>query len=238
MDSEDIVNYAKTIGFDDVVASIEKRHTQQVKIAMNRVENVFDWNYFDTDIFLAYKKRTMTLGLDSPAEKKVTDALEKARKRIETMEPNEDYYGIADPSFRSDGDRIEDRELELLPEAHRALSLSRGLNCAGVVEGFITNRENATSSGAFFTDSNEFYRVCIRLYSDVETSGQSVECSKSLDIERCIKTAKEMAKRAEKPVHADPGSYEVLYTPLAFSNLIDEVLNFSSIYSVESGCPS
>ena len=233
MNSEEIVSYAQKLGFDDAVVCLERGHEQQVKIALNRIENVFDWSSMSTDIFLAYKKRVMSLSIEGSGG--IKKALESARKRIGSIEPNEDYNGIADKAFRTSGKRKRDKELNLVREGYRTLELSGGLNCSGVIEGFVANSETATSAGAFFTDSNEFYRACIRLYSDVETSGQSVDCSEHLNIERCVEEAKAFAKKAKKPERAEAGTYEVLYAPLAFSNLIDSTLGFSSIYSVESG---
>ena len=233
MNSEEIVSYAEKLGFDDAVVCVERGHEQQVKIALNRIENVFDWSSMSTDIFLAYRKRVMSLSIEGSSRVKKT--LEAARKRIEAIEPNEDYNGIADKAFRTAGKRKRDKELNLVRDGYRALELSGGLNCSGVIEGFVTNSETATSAGAFFTDSNEFYRACIRLYSDVETSGQSVDCSEHLNIERCVEEAKTFATKAKNPVRAEAGTYEVLYAPLAFSNLIDSTLGFSSVYSVESG---
>lgn len=231
--AESTVKYALSLGFDDVVVTKSRERRQQVKLAMNRMEGVFDWDSFSTDVFLAYKKRIMSLGIEGSGS--VQKALENARKRIETIEPNEDYNGISDKAFRAVGTKKKDREFDLAEEGRRALELSAGLNCSGVVEGFIADAETATSTGAVFTDANEFYRACIRLYSDVETSGQSVECSENLNIERCVNRARCFAERAAKPERAEAGTYDVLYAPLAFSNLIDSALGFSSIYSVESG---
>jgi len=237
IDVESIVNYALSSGFDDAVATVKSMHKQQIKLAMNRIENVFDWESFDTEIFLAYKKRVMFLYLEGRSD--VKSAIERARKRIEALEPNEDYNGIydndKDRNLRAEGVKKEDREFDLVKEGQRALELSSGLNCSGVIEGFITNSETATSAGRIFTDANEFYRACVRLYSDVETSGQSVECSENLDIERCVKEAKAFAEKAKNPKRAEAGTYEVLYAPLAFSNMVDSALGFSSIYAVESG---
>jgi PmbA protein len=231
--AESAVKYALSLGFDDAIVTIGREHRQQVKLAMSRIENIFDWDSLSTDVFLAYKKRTMSLGIEGSGN--VQKAVENARKRIEAIEPNEDYNGIADKAFRAVGTKKKDREFDLAEEGRRALELSAGLNCSGVVEGFMADEETATSAGAVFTDANEFYRACIRLYSDVETSGQSVECSERLDMERCVNEARAFAEKAKNPERADAGTYEVLYAPLAFSNLMDSTLGFSSIYSVESG---
>lgn len=231
-DPESIMRYALSLGFDDAVVTVESVHRQQVKLAMNRVESVFDWDSLSTEIFLAYRKRIISLSIEGKGD--VKKSLETARKKVETIEPNEDYKGIADRSFKATGER-KSMDFDLVSEAYKALDLSTGFNCSGIVEGLVTNSETATSANAFFTDSNEFYRACIRLYTDVETSGQSVECSEKLEIERCVKEAREFAERAKSPRRAESGTYEILYTPLAFSNMVDSALGFSSIYAVESG---
>ncbi|MDY6985151.1 MAG: metallopeptidase TldD-related protein, partial [Candidatus Thermoplasmatota archaeon] len=231
-DPESIMRYALSLGFDDAVVTVESVHRQQVKLAMNRVESVFDWDSLSTEIFLAYRKRIISLSIEGKGD--IKKSLETARKKVETIEPNEDYKGIADRSFKATGER-KSMDFDLVSEAYKALDLSTGFNCSGIVEGLVTNSETATSANAFFTDSNEFYRACIRLYTDVETSGQSVECSEKLEIERCVKEAREFAERAKSPRRAESGTYEILYTPLAFSNMVDSALGFSSIYAVESG---
>lgn len=238
--SEEALRMAKRAGFGDIVAQVTKRREEQVKIARSRIEGVFDWEYRVLSLFLEKDKKIISTTIENPSKSTVERLL--ALAEVQNLSPSEDYRGIAEVDFRSQGEIPSDmdqvpNDLDLVPKAYEALD-GVGLKCAGLVEGFKEIREVATSSGAFFSESNEFYNVCLRLYESVEVSGQAVECGprpEDLDITSCAEKARELALRARGPKRAEAGVYDVIYTPLAFADLISHVLDFSSIYNVEAG---
>ena len=235
--SEEVVKLAKKMGFEDVVAQISSTKDEQVKIACGRIENVFDREYQVLTLHLEKDKKIISITLENPLNARVERVLTQASKAIKNLTPNKDYNGIADLSYRSEL-KTEEVNFDLVPKAHEALDSSGDFEIAGLINGFWESRELSTSNGVFYQDKNEFYNACFRVYKDVETSGQAVECqptAEKLDMGSCVKKAGELAKKAEGAKKAESGVYDVIYAPLAFAGLSSLILDFASIFYIESG---
>jgi len=92
-----------------------------------------------------------------------------------------------------------------------------------------------SSEGPIGVDSRSAIEFSIRVFSQREASGHSVECSSSLrnfDPSRAGVEAGEIAKLAKNPKVGDEGIYDIVLAPLFAGSMLGRLARMTSAFSV------
>ena len=172
--------------------------------------------------------------------------MERITKFAKASHPNNHYEGIAEGPFRyKDVEETYDPAIENLDEKAVDLAMA-GINSAasnGVKRTAGVFVSSSFSNYVLTTNSVEAEEKGTRLYFSIRAlidkyaSGHSVSNSRVLgkfDPEKDGAEAAEIAKMSQNPEPGKEGSYDVLFEPLPFSNILCQIGEAASIFNVES----
>lgn len=240
--AREIVNTAVDLGCQDAVADVAVNRDYQIRFAQNQVVISNRWREASADVFLAYDKRIVTTEINDLS--KVGENLERAVKVAKASQPNPLYRGIARGPFKYRVVRPDKKILDLTDgsdhvQAAVNAALEEGATeCAGSfwrndVEHFLH-----TSNGASGRDHRASLYLSIRALASPESSGHGVSCAtraRAFDPEGAGHKAGKIAKLAANPVRGEAGKFDILFDPLIFGSLVDEVGRLSSAFYVQAG---
>ena len=244
--NEFILKKAKELGFGDVVVLSHEQNRRQVRFANNEITVAKNWHEQRVDIFVEYQKRLGTTTLTSLDKNTIENALKTLLKSVKNLTPKEDYYGIAEGPFKyKDIPETFDKAIVGLDEPNEYIE--RAINAA-LEEGA------KRVAGVLYTDHNKFYlttsngveafdkgtgiEISIRAFIGDEESGHgtnSVRVLKKFDPESAGRKAGEIAKMAVNPVQGEAGTFDIIFDPLAFANLMSYMSFMTSAFAVEAG---
>lgn len=224
--------------FDKFVAIERETKARQLRFYRNKIRVIKEWNDRELELFLYRNGKLLSLSIENPNKSKIKESIEKAEKIMKYIpkmpfELGEKSRYINNKYFDR---KILDEEI-LLREADEAIrkSLEYGGETAGVLYAIKENLEIENSNGIYSKDMNSMAYLSARVNSKNQ-SFHSVSCSRRLDgIGKKIFSEEEILKTPEKQKYAKDGKYDILFTPLAFANLISHFSNFSSAFAVDSG---
>ena len=240
--AEKIVKMAVEAGADDAVAEVLVDQNHQIRFARNEPVIVNDWRRTVGSVFLVRDRRVVTGEITdfSRAEATIRNLMRAAKASPE----NPDYRGIAKGPFRYARPSIDRRVLAVADgsdyvEAAVNGALEEGANeCAGSFWRNHTQHYLCTSNGATGVDERVGLYLSIRALVSLESSGHGVSCStkkSAFDPEGAGHRAGRIAALAKDPVGGKPGAYDVVFNPLIFGSLIDQVGGRTSAWAVDAG---
>ena len=232
---------------DDIVVSLTNGRKTQIKFANSNIVATKTWEEQQLELFINYKKRIITTLLCNFSKKAADDLIKKSINFAKTLQPKQDYYGIAKGPFEykeieEDYDenikQLSEESIDIVKQGINAAHEQGAKRCAGVLE-FADNKE-------FFIGSNEVEAsqkgtgiyFSIRVFAEKDASGYSNEVATRLDNfnqERAGIEAGRIAKLALKPQELKPGKYDIIMEPYPFANLLHYFGDSASIFNVESG---
>jgi len=243
-----IIQKAQKLGAEDIIATSLNQLTRQTKFANNEIVVNQTWDEKDIDIFLSFKKRTISTSVKSDAKKSDIDkALNKMVKIAKLLKPNEDYFGIAGGEFKyKDVEEGYDKKIENLDEKEVDIvtaainkALENGVKkSSGVLYSNIWQMKKLTSNGIDGSDKATSLNFSIRSFADKDASAHSVSVSrilKGFDSVAVADEASQLALQALNPVSGEDGRYDVVFHPMAFSNLLYYMSYAFSAFQVDSG---
>ncbi len=240
--TEEIVQKAKKLGADEVVAKTTFGKYRQVRFSNNQVDITVAWNDYVTDVALAWKKRVIATQIHNFQD---TDAsLKKLLKLAKVTKENPTFAGFAKGKFhyaKSKADRkLADLEKpsDYVLEAIGAAEKEAGANikCGGILFTKYEDVYLASSEGPVGVDSRSAVELSIRAFAEREASGHGVECSSTLKNFRPASAgaiAGRIAKLARNPKAGEEGVYDVIFGPLILGSLLGYVWgSMASAYNV------
>jgi len=251
MEPEEIGNYIKNkllkVGADDVIVSVGKDNSTQIKFANNKISVTKTWDTIDLGIFLAKDKKIVSTSIKNFSYKTANDTVLALMKFIRSAKPNKEYEGIAEGPFKykeiEEGyDKkifdMNDKSIDLVEGGiNKALEMG-AKRTAGNLEFGNSNVYLTTSNNVEATDKSTNIYYSIRSLVDKYASGHMVTVSRVLNKfnpEKIAQESAEIAKQAINPQHCDEGRYDVLFHPYAFANLLFNLGGNFSVFYVESG---
>ncbi len=251
MDKESIAEYVEKKllekGAEDVIVTAITNNKSHIKYANSKIQTTKTWETTSVSLFVAYKKRLLVSSLHDFEKKNADLLMTKLMKFANSIEPNKEYNGIAKGPFKYKpiGNTYDKKIIDLnekigdIAENGISTALSNGAKrSAGVVETsiydyYLKSSNNVESSGK----GTDVY-FSIRSFIDKEASGHMVTVSRMLSglrVEECARESAEIAKLAKNPSTIGPGKYDVIFSPLSFSNFIDNFGSRFSMFLIESG---
>ncbi len=242
MEVQDVVKLAKKEGAHDVVAMVNRNVTYQTKFANSSIAALQFWNNTSLGVFVAIKNKTSFVSLQDLSDSAVKDAVQRLVKNAKSSQPTEDYKGIAKGPFKYNDSVFDEKivdSIEQQPEfVRQAIDAAKSKRVAGVLYSRSNELVLATSNDVFARDVSSSIELSIRAFQSKDESGHAVSCARFLsefDPINAGERAGETARLAAKPQQAEAGKYDVLFEPLAFADLIDNVSHAASAFNVDAG---
>lgn len=239
--TEGLVEKAKSLGADEVIARTVIGKYSQVRFSNNQVDITVAWNDYTTDVALVWKKRLVATQLHN--FENADASLRQLLKLARVTKENPTFGGFAKGKFhykKSNADKklkdLEDLTGHVL-EAIEAAKKEAGskIDSGGILFTKFEEVHHASSEGSTGADARSAIELSIRVFSEREASGHGVECSSTLkgfEPSKAGMKAGEIAKLAKNPQIGDEGVYDVVFDPLIFGSLLSQWAGMASAYSI------
>lgn len=244
--NELILKKAKELGFGDVVVLSHEESRRQVRFANNEITVAKNWHSRKVELFVEYEKRIGSTTLMKFDGETIERSLKTLLASVKSLSPKEDYYGIAEGPFeyREIPETFDRRIVELdEPNEYVERAINAALEegarrAAGVLYTDHNRLYLSTSNGVEAYDEGTGVEISVRAFIGDEESGHGTSSSRVLDRfnpEGAGRKAGEIAKLAVNPVQGKAGTYDVIFDPLAFANLMSYMSFMASAFAVEAG---
>lgn len=239
--TEEIVNKAKSLGGDEVIAKTTFGKYRQVRFSNNQVDITVAWDDYVTDVALAWKKRVVATQIHDFRD--VDATIKRLVGLAKVSGENPTFGGFAKGSFHYANSQA-DKKLETLEsptelvfEAVGAAEKEAGskVDSGGILFTKYEDVYLVSSEGPSGVDSRSAVELSIRAFSEQEASGHGVECSSTLkDFKpsRAGSKAGEIARLAKNPKVGDEGVYDVIFDPLIFGSVLGVWGGMASAFSI------
>ncbi|MCP3681179.1 MAG: TldD/PmbA family protein [bacterium] len=234
-------------GADDVVVCLTEDTSSQIKFSNNLISATQDWRADDLSVFASIKKKLVTTSIKDFSKKAADDTIKDLIKFAKSVEPSKEYEGIADGPFKynsiQDGydKKIKDMDGGIVDLTRKGINIALengAKRTAGVTETHINNVFLLTSNGVEAEEKATKVYFSIRSFMDKYASAHYVSNSrmlKDLRLKEAAENSALVAKKAKNPTTCRPGLYDVVFEPLPFANLVEQMGTCSSIFYVEAG---
>ncbi len=240
-DSEKLINLAIRIaqkeGINEIIAQMNKGKTYQIRFSNSAIDNSKVWNQNTLELFLAKGQKTSQVDIEAPTHEKIRSTISRTAKFLDKM-PNSFLYGGMEAENKSyesiEGlydQKIKDfseKAPELVNSAIQS-SLDEGAKkVAGALYFGESKIDLMTSHGMGGSYSVSYYRLTIRAFVDGQSSGQDIECGRSLsDIDKKFinagTSAGKLAKMSVGGTQGKPGKYDLIMSPTVAANVLGQI---------------
>src|SRR2546427_5783522 len=237
-----IVDKAIALGCQDAVADLGENRSYQIRFAQNEAVISNQWRESTASVFVVHGKRVVASDVKDLS--RTDEAVERLVKIAKTSQPNPDYAGIAKGSFRYARTRPDPKGLSLSEGGKYVEAAVRGALDQGAKESagaFLKYEDEhllGTSNGVGGHDHRASLYLSIRALVSLESSGHGIACATKLsefEPEKAGQKAGRIAALARTPKPAKAGRYTVLFDPLIFGSLTDQVGGRLSAWAVLAG---
>ncbi|OIO42013.1 hypothetical protein AUJ10_00050 [Candidatus Pacearchaeota archaeon CG1_02_31_27] len=245
--SSHILNKLLKAGADDVIVSVSKQDSSLIKYSNNLINTTKTWENIDLGIFMALKKRIILTNIKEFSLSAADDVVNKLLKFVKSASPNKEYAGIAKGPFSykeiEDGyDKkiasLGDKSIDYVEKAINKALANGAKRTAGVFENSAADVSLLSSNDVKARDKGTYSYFSIRAFNSKDASGQKVGSSRMLnllDVENLAEEAALISKQCLNPEYGKFGKFDVVFEPLPFANIIDNLGNAMSAFSVEAG---
>lgn len=239
--TEGIVNKAQSLGADEVIAKTTFGKYRQTRFSNNQIDTTVAWNDYVTDVALSWKKRVVVTQIRN--FQNVDEQLKQLLEIAKVSKENPMFGGFAKGRFKYTPSSADRRVVELedpsehIFEAIESAKREAGqdINSGGILFTRLDEVYLVSSQGPAGVDSRSAIELSIRVFSQREASGHSVECSstlKNFDPSRAGLEAGQIAKLAENPKAGDEGVYDVILSPLFAGSMLSRWASMVSAFNV------
>jgi len=239
--TEEIVKKAKSLGADEVIAKTTFGKYRQTRFSNNQTDITVAWNDYVTDVVLSWKKRVVATEIRN--FQNVDGQLKQLFEIAKVSKENPMFGGFAEGKFKYAPSSADKKVVELenpseyVFEAIEAAKREAGqdINSGGILLTKLEDVYLVSSEGPMGVDSRSAIEFSIRVFSQREASGHSVECSSTLNEfnpSRAGLEAGQIAKLAENPRAGDEGVYNVILSPLFAGSMLGMWASMVSAFNV------
>ncbi len=240
--AERIVEKALDLGCQDAVADVSVNRSYQIRFAQNEVVISNRWRETTASVFLVHNKRVVASDIKDFT--RLDAAMENLVKIAKTSKENPDYGGIAGGPFKYDRLVVDKRIVDLMNGSDYVQAAVNGAlaegakECAGSFWKYDGEHYLRTSNGVRGYDHRASLYLSIRALVSLESSGHGIACATKLsqfDPEKAGHKAGRIASLAKNPVSGEAGTYDIVFDPLIFGSMIDQVGGRASAFVVLAG---
>ena len=248
----------KSKKMEDVVLSFSENDVRQIKFADNKIVNITVESLNDISVFVVKDKKILTTNFkESLGDVAISGDLNIMQRKnidkfvnrliifLKAIKPKEDYMGINDKKFNYK--EVVDGYDSKVKNVDDVDLVYKGINAAfkegakrtnGIFETHDTKSTTLTSAGVEFNEKRSELYFSIRSFIAKEESGHMNSSSRILSkfsVENAGKESGRIAKESKNPIKGQRGKFDVIFFPMAFAPLLDNIGESASIFSVESG---
>ncbi|MCK5476983.1 MAG: TldD/PmbA family protein [Candidatus Aenigmarchaeota archaeon] len=240
--SEYLISELKRKGADDVIVSLDKVYTTQIKFVNNKICNSIIEEETRATVFAAIEKKIVFMSFKGNHDlNKIANKIAEMSKYIQ---PNKEYGGIAKGPFKYREHTCFDENINT---SNFADIVERGINTAlksgakrasGTFRAEVYENQTITSNNVNISEKGTKAYLSLRVFVDQYASGHDVSVSRKLsqiNPEETAKNAVKIAIAAQKPKELNCGRYDVVFSSLPAADILDQVGMASSCYSVDAG---
>jgi len=237
-----IVDKAIALGCQDAVADVIVNRSYQIRFAQNEAVIGNRWRESTASVFVVHDKRVVASDIKDLS--KADEAVARLVKIAKASTQNPDYAGIAKGPFKYARTRPDPKVLSLdeggkYVETAVGGALDQGAKeCAGSFWKYEDEHFLATSNGGEGHDHRASLYLSIRALVSLESSGHGIACATKLsqfEPEKAGQKAGRIAALARDPKPGKAGRYTVVFDPLIFGSLTDQVAGRLSAWAVLAG---
>jgi PmbA protein len=237
-----IVERAGKLGCQDAIADVVTNRSYQIRFARNEPVISNRWRETTAWAFLVYQKRVLLSEIKDLS--KVEESVDRLVKIARSSQENPEYAGIAHGPFSYARIRPDPKILALddgsdFVEAAVQGALEEGAKeCAGSFWRYEESHHLLSSAGVRADDLRASLYLSIRALASPESSGHGISCATKLsrfDTAKAGHKAGRIASLAKKPKVGTPGRYTIVFDPLIFGSLTDQVGGRLGAWTVLAG---
>ena len=244
---EFVVREGQKLGASDVASNWIRYNSRMIRFSNDEVTVANYEESYVLSALISFKGRMALGSIENLDPKAVKDFMPKLVKIARVMKVNEDYAPLPKgpfkyPSKRPPVDRkIGELDKEPLDYVHSAINAAIEEGAKRTAGALITRGTEMwlkTSGGVTSRQNGSSIELSIRAFLSEDASGNGISCSRtsrSFDAEKAGRRAGQVAKMAKDPIGIEAGEYRVLLGPYIFANLLNEVVNSASAFSVDAG---
>ena len=237
-----IVAAAVKRGAQDAVAEVVVDRSHQIRFSRNEPVIANRWRKTTASVFLAYNRRVV--GGEISNFSKIHERVEALVNSAKAAPENPEYRGIAEGPFKYARPTVDRKITGLEDGADYVDAAIHGAVEEGAKEtagSFWRSHEDhylETSNDVSARDERAHVYLSIRALVSLDSSGHGVSCATKLsqfDPEKAGRKAGRIAALAKEPRGGKPGTYDVIFDPLIFGSLLDQVGGRASAWLVDAG---
>jgi PmbA protein len=231
-------------GAQDIVLTKSESDESMIKFVNNKIVKTGLETSKSVDIFVAQDKKLVSTSLKEFDDATINKTVQKIIDFLKTSQKNHSYVGIPENKFtyskieNSYDPKIENLDpIEIVDTSINA-ALKNSKRTAGIFQSSTGKVSILTSTGIEKESKSSSLYLSLRAFATKEASGHKTATSSILrkfNFEKAGKEAGEIATMALNPEEGTPGEYDVIFSPLAFASILDNIGDASSIFNVEAG---
>ncbi len=235
------------MGADDVVTGAEVENATQLKFVNNAIAATKHWSDVSISVFMAEKKRVVGTSITGSSKTMIDKTLNRLWRLARLVPPSDEYYRIARGPFkyktipRTYDERITElkhRGVDILEKLIN-LALENGAErSTGTLYFGDTHSRILTSNGVDAVSRGTIINLSDRIFAAKDASVHKICAARVLsDFKpgKAVIEGAQIAKLAQNPQLGMRGKFDVLFDPLAFANISDEVMLSASACAAEAG---
>lgn len=242
-----ILSKAEELGMDDTITNVQRVRSYQVRFANNQIVVTKRWSETSLNVFIVKNKRIIASELMDLEPESLIASIENLAKFASSMQPNEEYRGIAEgpfayPSLEGLYDKtlveLGENSIDLVETAINA-ALAEGANrTAGVFLYSIIDQYLASNKSIEAQTQSTNFEFRIRAFVNETASGQGLAVGrllKSLNAEAVGTEAGQIAKLADGGKTGTPGKYNAIFHPAVAADIIAANATAANPFAMEAG---
>ncbi len=237
-----IVARATKLGCQDAISDVVRNRSYQIRFARNEPVISNRWRETTAWVFLVHKNRVLLSDIKDLS--KADDAVDRLVKIAQTSQENPEYAGIAEGPFAYARTRPDPKILALDDGGDHVDAAVQGAleegakECAGSFWRYEETHRLVSSNGVEADDHRASLYLSIRALVSLESSGHGIACATKLsrfDPAKAGHKAGRIAALAKKPKGGTPGRYTIIFDPLIFGSVADQVGGRLGAWAVLAG---
>jgi PmbA protein len=243
-DLEKIQKALLKAGMDDIILQKYNAEESMLKFVDNKIVKTGVESGTSIHIFVAKDKKLVTTSIKEFDDNSINNTVSKLTSFIKNSQANKNYLGIPDNKFSYP--KIEGlfdnkiRNIDEVDQVEAAInaSLENAKRTSGTFQASIGKVFILTSKGIQREEDLSGLYLSLRALKNKEASGHQTGSSRivsKFNAEEIGRKAGEIAKLSVNPKEGVSGKYNVVFSPLAFAPILDNIGEACSIFSVESG---
>ncbi|MFQ6123802.1 MAG: TldD/PmbA family protein [Candidatus Heimdallarchaeota archaeon] len=235
------------LGMDDVITNANRVLSYQVRFANNQIVVTKRWSETSLNVFIVKNKRIIASELMDLEPEPLKASIENLAKFVRTMQPNEEYQGIAEgpftyPTLKGLYDKslvdLGENSIDLIETAINAALAEGAKRTAGVFLYSILDQYLTSNKSVEAKAQATSFEFRIRAFVDETASGQGLAVGrllKTLDAEAVGIEAGQIAKLAAGGKTGIPGKYNAILHPAVAADIIAANAIAANPFAMEAG---